>query len=239
VQYGTPPQPPAGAPYPQQAAGPYAPPGFNYVQPGKPNSTMAIISLVLLVPGVLVALLTLGVGGIPFFLAGIVLGGLALRETGAFGRKSGRGLAVAGTVVNSVLLVGAVAAGVGMFVLVKAHDSAQKEQYSVIADSHLIITRVRIYQVTKGDLEPGGPQMIGGHRSDVAVQGTLKVSDLVSPSELELDMNRYRLDVDASAGRATLYYTDNAGKTGEVGSHSSALQNFRRDRFDRDDFSFD
>jgi hypothetical protein len=199
----------------------------GYAQPPQ-NSVMAIISMVLMGVGILVGLITVGLGGAPFFLGGVVLGALALRETGA-GRKSGRGLAMAGTIVNSLGLLGSIAVFAAFMWLFSYSTQKVEEAASLQSDTQLIMQRVGQYERLKGDLEPGGPKVIRGIRSQEAVQGSLKVSDLVSPTELKFDISRYTLEVNATAGTAKLFYTDEDGVRRQMESYPRMTPKFDRD----------
>ncbi len=234
--------PPGGAPqpYPQQQYPPPPPGAPQYGAPGpygydmaayahRPqNSVMAIISMVVMGVGILVGLVTVGIGGAPFFLAGVILGALALRETGA-GKKSGRGLAMAGTIVNSLGLLGSVALFAAFMWLFSYSTQKVEEATGLQADTQLIIQRVGQYESLKGDLHPGGPKVIRGIRSQEAVVGSLKVSDLVSPTELKFDMSRYTLEVNASAGTAKLFYTDEDGTRRQMETYPMLTPRFDRD----------
>jgi hypothetical protein len=199
----------------------------GYAQPPQ-NSVMAIVSMVLMGVGILVGLVALGIGGAPFFLAGVVLGALALRETGA-GKKAGRGLAMAGTIVNALGLLGSIAVFAAVMWLFSYSAEKMEEATGVKEDAQLIIKRVGQYESLKGDLAPGGPKVIRGIRSQEAVQGSLKVSDLVSPTELKFDMTRYTLEVNAAAGTARLYYTDEDGNRRQMESYPRLAPSFERD----------
>ncbi len=232
-QYGAPPQyppPPQGGPTPYGAY-PGQDPGVYMVQ-AKPSSTFALVSLILLAPAFLFGLVFFVVGGIPFFLIGAIFGALALRETGSSGHKTGRGMALTGTIINSVCLAGAVVALGALFWLVKSTTDSNRERVHTTQDSQLIMQRVRLYEAEKGDLGPGGPQYIRGIRGVVAVQGELKVRDLVSPTELKLNIDSYQLEVNVPGGTAELYYTDDDGVRERIASHPYNTLSF-------DDFNFD
>lgn len=223
---------PAPQQYPPSPAPPGAPSPYGYntaaFVPHKPNSTFALISLILIGPGLLMTFLFFFIGP-PIFIAGIVLGALGLRETGRLGTKAGRGMALAGTITNSALLLITVGLFLALVVFVTTAISEVEQGAKVQQDSQLIIERVGMYHRAKGDLSPGGPQMVRGLQSSVAVEGSLKVSDLVSRVELEMEIDQYRLDVDESAGRATLYYTDDKNATRDVGSYPRGFDSFQFD----------
>ncbi|MCB9933879.1 MAG: hypothetical protein H6841_10710, partial [Planctomycetes bacterium] len=98
--YGAPPQ---GQPYPQPAGAPQGQPYGAQPYPvpaGKPTSVLAILSLVGVGVGLIAGLATLGLVSLPFFLAGSILGYLGMRETAAWGKKTGRGMALGGAIAN-------------------------------------------------------------------------------------------------------------------------------------------
>lgn len=221
---------PAGQPYPQPAApahppapaypSAYPPQPAPYPMPGypgapmqsyppvygampymvsKPTSGLAIGSLVCAGLGFVL--------GLPW-LVGIVLGALALRTTGPTGAHSGRGMAIAGTIVNSVCTLG-VAAFVALIVVVAANIESERVQSNQVrADGTLIAQRVEMYYRDRGDLVSGGNCWIGGSRG-ARVNTALEVNHLAAPHELKLPIERYRLEVRGNS--ATIWYTSPEG----------------------------
>lgn len=210
---------------PQGQPTPYGHSAMAYPPMHKPSSALAMISLILVAPGFLLTFV-LGLLVVPIYIAGIVLGVLGLRETGKYGTKSGRGMAIAGTITNSIFLTGTVALTVTVLVFFTAAASELKEAANIQEDAQLIIERVGMYHRAKGDLGPDGPQMVRGLQSSIAVQGSLKVSDLVSLIELNNEVEDYRLEVNESEGTATLYYTDSEGNSREAGRYPSGFSSF-------------
>jgi hypothetical protein len=194
-------QPPYGAPYPPQ----------------KQTSVLAILSIVGIAVGVIVGVITLGIFSAPFLLAGGVLGYLGMRET-AYGRKGGRGMAVAGTITNLVLLVLNVGALlIGYFAFQKASSEFEKSVYAS-ADGMLISERIHKYAEAKGDLRPGGPQFMQGYAHETAATGPqLTVADLVSPAELKNPITEYSLTVIGDT--ATVTWNGGTGPM-EVGTYT-------------------
>lgn len=234
------PYPPQGQPYPPQGQ-PYPQPGQPYPQPmgapmgqpygaqpypipaGRPTSVLAILSLVAIGVGLVGGLFTFGIFSLPFFLAGAVLGYLGMRETAAWGKKSGRGMAVGGTIANTVLLTLNVIAGVFLLIAFQATSSAVdslETNMNASMDGTLIQERVRMYAEAKGDLKPGGPQFKQGFQNTTAVTGAqLQVTDLVSPTELKNPIEQYSLTIADKS--ATVWWTSPEGQRMEVGQYPS------------------
>lgn len=177
VQY--PNQPPANPPQPgfapppgppgagwQHAAGlgPYGappPPPPEGWQATRPTSGKAVAALVCGIAGIIVGVLCpVGYVAIP---VGLVLGILGIVETGANGRRSGRGLAIAGTVVSALAVAGAIGVSVFMFSQMrKGQESFEQGQAaSVEQDIKLIVSRLQEYHAANGSLAPGGPFLAG------------------------------------------------------------------------------
>lgn len=235
--YGPPPQgypPQGGQAYPQPAG----PPGQAYQtqgpQMGKPTSVLAIVSLVLLGVGMLTGLFTLGLFSIPLFVIGGVLGYLGMRETAAWGAKSGRGMALGGTIANLVCLVLNGGFLLVALLFVQSAGSALEQQANAAADAMLIRQRIQMYKDAKGDLKPGGPQMKAGFRNDTAVTGPmLTVADLATEGELQNPIAQYSIEVVGES--ATIYWTPENGARQEVGTYDSRFSGWEDDDFGFDD----
>lgn len=171
---------------------PPPPPPPEGFQPPKPTSGKAVAALVCGVAGPLAGFFCplLGVA----VLVGLVLGVIALLETGKGGSRSGRGLAIAGTVLSGLSLVAT--AGVIVY-FIGTYGRMEKEvtEYQrdqLARDSELIVSRVvRYCRENNDDLGPGGPILAGpgGDESASAddagrVGGRLQLDHLVHPDEL-------------------------------------------------------
>jgi len=155
---------------------------------------------------------------------GLVLGILAIAETGPEGTRSGRGLAITGTVLNSVLLVGIVAAGIGLYSLSQHVEATNRGAIDSTTehDFKLIRERLREYYL-KNDksLASGGPVLAkyvpqnGSSRprgrgpvpanapapkTGSMVTAELRLEDLVGENELFASPSLYELQV---TGRAS------------------------------------
>lgn len=204
--------PQAAYPQPPLQPGVYAQQAAYYPQ-AKPTSGLAIGSLVCaglsVVTGVSV-------------LAGIVLGVLALKETGPSGDKSGRGLAIAGIALNSGLLALA-ALFIAIFVAgMVAFSSQMEDEVNISMDGALIAQRAEMYYRDKGDLASGGHRFVGGFKNAEKTRGPLMVGDLVGPNEVQMPLDRYFLEVKADS--ATVWYTGDDGSRRMAGSFSAVWQ---------------
>ncbi|MCA8916031.1 MAG: DUF4190 domain-containing protein [Planctomycetes bacterium] len=233
--YGQAPQgypPPGGQPQPAGAPGqPYQMQG---PQMGKPTSVLAIVSLVTLAVGMVIGLVSLGFFSIPLFLIGAVLGYLGMRETAAWGKKSGRGMALGGTIANLVCMV--LNGGFLLLALlfVQSAGSALEQQANAAADAMLIRQRLQMYKDAKGDLKPGGPQFKAGFRNDTAALGPmLTVPDLVSEGEMQNPLEQYSIEVVDET--ATIFWTPKDGVRQEVGTFRSGFSGWEDDDFGFDD----
>jgi len=165
-----PPPPPGGIAPPsagwQQAAGlsnfgaPPPPPPEGW-QPSKPTSGKAIAGLIL---GIAAPIL--GFGCPPLLIAvpvGFVLSLFAIGETGKEGKRSGRGLAIAATILCSLAIVG----GIGLvgFMINQARFGREAAdemlQAEVDKDIDLVAKRLQEYHRANGSLAPGGPFLAG------------------------------------------------------------------------------
>ncbi|MBX3474308.1 MAG: hypothetical protein KF754_07990 [Planctomycetes bacterium] len=213
--------PPAPPPDWQVAAGlaspgappPPPPPGW---QPGKPTSGKAVASLVCGIAGFVV-----GFGCQILYLAvlvGVVLGVLGILETGREGKRSGRGLAIAGTITSCLAAVAVVALAVFFFRLGSeaGQQHEQMVEQQIESDVGLIVQRLSEYHRENGSLGPGGPylararylsenapeanrpnanQPVAGVRGGVVVTA-LRLEHLVRENELKFgSMASYTLTV--------------------------------------------
>ncbi len=200
-QYGPPPYgPPGMAP----------PPPFADFQPPRPASGKAIASLICGVAGLLVCVV--------ISLIGVVLGIIGITETGREGTRSGRGLAIAGTVVSSLSVVGSIAilALLLGFGRVAEQEQEQRRAENLDQDIALVIGRVQqYYQANNESLGPGGPVLAEaqpkpaepkrgrddrGERvipnvRDGKVQGELSIRHLVRTGELSYSGNLDRWEL--------------------------------------------
>lgn len=215
---GVPPQgyaPAPGGPYPQQ---PY---GDQPYPMGKPTTVFGIVALVLAGVGAIMGLISIGVFSAPFFIIGGILGYLGIRETAPWGKKSGRGLAMGGTIANGALLVLNVIGVVAFFWLASTAVDSLETEMNAHLDGGKIVERVMKYKQAKGDLLPGGPQMKQGFENPTAVTGPqLTVPDLVTPTELMNPIEQYSLEI--SGETATVWWTSPQGQRQQVGTFGGA-----------------
>lgn len=199
----------------QGAPPPPPPPGMagEWAAP-KPTSGKATASLVCGLGGILLGFFCPVLGAA--VLVGLVLGIMAIAETGRNGTRSGRGLAIAGTAASAFSLV-AVAA-LTVFFVARATESVEAADEVVLAsvdrDLELIGRRLQIYYAANGNsLGEGGPVLAraGGAANAAAmvpqpansvsanqprVAGALLLSHLVSDTELEQKHSiRYELTI--------------------------------------------
>jgi hypothetical protein len=223
---GAPPQgmPPQGAP-PQGM-----PPQGAYGHPQtipmrKPTSVLAILSLVAIGVGAMAGLMSLGIFSIPFFVVGAVLGYLGMRETASWGKKSGHKMAVGGTIANIVCVVLNVGALIVLAVAVqKVGEINEATKHAKHDDGPKIQKRIYDYAKAKGDILPGGPQMKQGFRNETAVEGPqLRVTDLVTPGELENPIEQYRLQITGEI--AIVMWTPPKGREIQVGKYDPNMPN--------------
>lgn len=95
---------------------------------------------------------------------GIVLGIIALFETGRNGPRSGRGLAIAGMIVSSLATLLIVGAAGFFFFITKATEGKfeANQRASVERDQELLLKRLKQYYDSNGkSLGPGGPVLAG------------------------------------------------------------------------------
>lgn len=136
-------------------------------------------------------------------LVGIVLGVIGIVETGKNGNRSGRGMAIAGTVISTLGVIATIAIFVSFFALFRAGDAqdTQRQQERLSGDQELIVQRLQEYCVAnEGSLGPGGPVLAQGNTtypagtapagnapvsSNLRVTGKLELSHLVAGNELK------------------------------------------------------
>lgn len=163
----TPPPPPGYVPPPggwQQAAGlgPYGvppPPPPEGWGVSKPTSGKAIAALVCSIGGIIV-----GFGcplAFPAVPVGFILGLLGIAETGRNGKRSGRGLAIAGTIVGALAMAGSIA--IIAFSISQARMGTEQNEAemraALEADINLVAARLQEYHRVNGSLAPGGPYL--------------------------------------------------------------------------------
>lgn len=243
---GLPPQgPPPGYAWPQQpahwgqaGAPPYGvpppPPPPEGWMAHQPTSGKAVASLVCALGGLVLGFFC-GVGALAIPV-GLVLGILGIVETGRNGKRSGRGLAIAGTIVSTLALAGAVVAAA---YFVSAFGESATEMHEVQganadADIQLIATRLQAYyRQNHNSLGPGGPWLsMRGNAAEAPaptpahngvdeytgmprVNEPLSIRHLVGESELRAmprQVDKYKLTVTGPAS-ARLEITDWSGET--------------------------
>lgn len=177
-------------------------------EPAKPTSGKAIAALICGLAGPIGAFLCAPLG--VAVLVGVILGILAIIETGKNGSRSGRGLAITGTVLSTLGIVATIAAFVGFLALMRAGEEDDKERNTelISSDQQLILDRLKEYCVANGNsLGPGGPVLAhetpkkdqryptsGNEPAPRPVGGTvekaLELEDLVGKGELEWSRRR-------------------------------------------------
>ncbi|MBE7492278.1 MAG: DUF4190 domain-containing protein [Planctomycetes bacterium] len=171
---------------------PPPPPPETWTAP-RPTSGKAIASLVCSVGGLALGMLCFV--GYPAILAGLVLGVLAIAETGRNGTRSGRGLAIAGTLVSVLAIAAAVTVGAFFFSRMRMgeHEHNAQFQARLDADVQLIVDRLQQYHRANGSLGPGGPVLAKAPVSngveptdtrDGRVRGVLQVRHLLDRHEI-------------------------------------------------------
>lgn len=180
-------------PYPPPPYGPppsYYPPGANPPALPRETSGVAIASLVC---GIANPLLCVGAPVIAPL--GLVLGGIALKQTDGAAARRGRGLAIAGMVLNAF---GLVIAGLVVFywatqIYTANANESVRQAGKVDEDMYFIEERLRTYWRANGEsFGPGGP-VLAGEKSRFArppangpkVRATPTVSDLVVQDDLQ------------------------------------------------------
>jgi len=214
AHYARPPQyPGAYMPLPGYGIPPPPPPPPGMGMPGfgipKPHSGKATASLVCAGVGL--------VGGAMCFLPalaipiGLVLGFMGIAETGENGTRSGRGIAITGTVLNGLLVIASIV-GIVLFVsLAQRGSQARDESFMTKSDDDFAKIRTRLreyYDANRKSLGPGGPRLASpdyargnapAGRSLGTVQQPLTIEDLCGSGDLSLPPSMYELTVTGSA----------------------------------------
>lgn len=204
-----------GAPqgYPQSPQ-PYGPPPGQYapypVQPSKQTSGKAIAALVISLVCVFFWPISILAGPVGFF-----LGMKGMKESKQPGGKfQGYGLAMAGTIVSSIMFMVSLGIGVLFIALFAFAASADRhgpydhqpgvQQYEdsrVDSDLKIIEDQLWLYYVeNQKSLGPGGPVVSMGDGGLYAedhprVTGTLKITDLVQDHHLDRLIGDYSLTI--------------------------------------------
>lgn len=214
------------------------PPPWQQFQPPKPTSGKAI------------AALCCGIGGLvlgffcPIFgvacLVGLILGLFALAETGKEGRRSGRGLAIAGVATSVLAIGGAVAVGIWAFQqgMAAEEEAEVAQQAELDEDIALVVKRVQQYYLANDNsLGAGGPVLAltapepkprddGREPPPVTpendpipdvengkVTGNLHIRHLVRPGELRYSRNLSRWEITVNDhNKATLRAKGRGGR---------------------------
>lgn len=168
--------------------------GYGEGMGAKPTSGKAIASLICGLVGMIVFCYVTGIAS----LVGLVLGVLAIVETGREGKRAGRGLAIAGTVV-STLAIGAMIAWLGFIVFMTSHAQENFRadiQPAIDHDQSLLLDRLKkYYEANDKSLGPGGPVLAkpskGANGNAPAkdgsvIAGAVTIEKLADDSELEL-----------------------------------------------------
>lgn len=214
-----PPSQPYGQSYGQQPASPYPYPQMQ------PFSTKAIISIVC--GGVSVFFWPLGpLTGI----GGLITGVMGMKESKQpGGTHRGWGLALAGTIISSLMLVVSLAL-IGLFVALffmaaeqQEQRTTQRQENRARADFDVIKERMKLYFIENNkSLGPGGPVVKDGWEGGLfpenhpRVEGKLRLTDLVRETDLRGSLFEYQLDVTGAksavithtASGATMTITD-------------------------------
>lgn len=188
----------------------------------KPTSGKAIASLVCGLVGFLVFCYLPVIASV----IGIVLGILGIIETGREGRRAGRGLAIAGTIVSTLAVGVAIAFFAVIFFLSRhAQEESRAELVPMIAtDQALIIERLKKYYTANGDsLGPGGPRLVSGDATTNGnapaapagskVTGKVALEHLVEADELKFGGGRKRRRGGGNWGRWELTITGRTSAT--------------------------
>ncbi len=151
---------------------PPPPPPPEGWQVARPTSGKAIASLICGGAGLVLGF-ACGIPGVAA-LVGVVLGIIAIIETGRNGTRSGRGLAIAGTVVSTLAIVTLVGVYATLFAFFgREMEEQESDRHERIdADVQLIVDRVQeYYEKNGGSLGPGGPVLaLAPMQSETVVQ---------------------------------------------------------------------
>ncbi len=190
-------------------------PGFGIA---KPHSGKTTASLVCAGVGLACCPIALPIGAI--------LGGMGIAETGPSGSHSGRGLAIAGLVINLLFLIGYVGIYATMFTAGALQQKHREEELQKDIDEDFAKIRARMreyYDANRKSLGPGGPRFASpdyakgnapAGTSLGKVDGPLKVEDLCGHGDLSMPPSMYELTVTGSASATVRVYT--RGRYGKV-----------------------
>lgn len=216
-------------PYPPPPPPPAAYGFYDNAPVAKPTSGKAIASLICGLASVVgFAICVAPAVAAP---VGIVLGVIALFETGRNGPRGGRGLAIAGVIVSSLATLLIVGAAGFFFFITKATESKFEatQRASLEQDQELLLQRLKQYYDANGNsLGPGGPVLAGGRGfaptpgegnappqdTRPRVSGMLEVKHLADHGEIGAGYggaDGWKLIINGRAS-ATLRYTDWGGQ---------------------------
>ena len=169
--YGPPPMPPPPPP-------PFPVGGW---QPPKPTSGKAIASLVCGLVAFAGAFCYLPALAAP---VGLILGLLGIIETGREGARSGRGMAIAGTVVSALAvlaIIGAIVAFVAFARVAEDQVHAGMAEELNAEQTELLDSLKKYYTANDGSLGPGGPILANRVEPGAPdrVQGALTIDHLM------------------------------------------------------------
>lgn len=211
--YGAPPDGAQGRPqYPNAAQGfgyaqnPPPPPQYGYAPPpgypmypmpgyvpAKPQSGRAIASLVLGISNVVIGI-TAPIGA-P---VGLILGFLALKDTGPMGPRQGRGLAIGGIVLNGfgLLIVAGLVLIFAAAIYTAEANKGVRDAAVIDQDMYVIGDKLRTYYyANKQSLGPGGPVQSSNSYRGTKVVGTLDLPDLVDDYDLTGNVADFTLTI--------------------------------------------
>jgi hypothetical protein len=183
---------------PQPQYGYAPPPGYPmYPMPGyvpaKPRSGRAIASLVLGVSNIV-----LGITAVIGAPVGLILGVMALKDTGPMGTRQGRGLAIGGIALNAfgLLIVAGLILIFAAAIYTADANKGVRNAAVVDQDMYVIGDKLRTYYyANKQSLGPGGPvQSTNGYRGPKVV-GTLDLPDLVDDYDLTGNVADFTLTI--------------------------------------------
>jgi hypothetical protein len=209
--YGSPPQYPAAAQnfapigYGIPPPPPPPPPGMGMPDFGipRPQSGKAVGSLVCAGLGLICCAIALPIG--------FVLGCMGIAETGPNGSRSGRGMAITGLVLNTLIMGGIIAFYVVVFAASAVQHQKQQEVENKGIDADLDKIRLRLneyYVANNNSLGAGGFKLASTEKPTTTVktpvkkgrvEGTLKMEDLFAEGELSMPLNMYELIITGSS----------------------------------------
>lgn len=181
--------------YPFGAPPGYVAPGYplpGYVAP-KPASGRAIASLVIGISNVVIGITA--VIGAP---VGLILGLMALKETGPMGTRQGRGLAIGGIVLNGfglLICIGLIAIFAAAIYTAEANRGVRN---AATIDSDMYVIRNQLsnyYYANRESLGPGGPVQSSNSYRGPRVVGALDLRDLVDDYDLSGSVSDFTLNI--------------------------------------------